>query len=132
MTFGGKLREQPGEGRDVRARRIALGLTIPALADLAGVGHCTVRRWELGTWTPRPTRRAAILAALQAYRPRDVVGEAWQVQSASGWSSAHCAALAGLPASTWSEVVKSAKRAHPTPRVLEKLRVFVDAHGRVG
>jgi len=132
MTFGGKLREPSGEGRDVRARRISLGLTIPELARLAGVGYSTVQRWELGIWTPRPTRRAAILDALQAYRPRDVVGEAWLVQFERGWTGARCAELAGLPRSTWSDVVVNRNRMHSSPAVMKRLRVFVDAFARRG
>jgi len=51
-------------GTNIRQVRKALGFTQERLADLVGVKHPTVCRWEKGQIEPRRQHKAAIAKAL--------------------------------------------------------------------
>ena len=55
-----------GIGADLRARRLAVGLSQERLAVMAGTSAATVRRIEAGQIAPRETTLRAITAALAA------------------------------------------------------------------
>ncbi len=58
------LLPQPPTAADVRAARMAAGLTQPGMAELLGLAsHRTVQSWECGRSTPMPGLWALFLLA---------------------------------------------------------------------
>src|SRR5215470_14622405 len=68
VSFGRRRTRGMGVGEAVSplaARRLAVGHTQEALAELLGVAVSTVGRWERGTQTPQPWQRADLAKNLQ-------------------------------------------------------------------
>jgi transcriptional regulator with XRE-family HTH domain len=54
----------------IRARRLALGLTVAAVADRLGCSRRTVERWESGDRTPTATDAEQLAMVLTVGRDR--------------------------------------------------------------
>ena len=52
------------DGKELRARRIALGLSMEALARKVGCASHTIWRWETGKTNPNPLTKQAVLRVL--------------------------------------------------------------------
>jgi len=65
---------QPELGKRIAARRAALGLTRPQLAEKVGVQPLQVLRWEHGRETPILVNLLSLAAALEV-APGDLMSE---------------------------------------------------------
>lgn len=62
-----RLRSVDLDGAQIRARRMALGMTVKALAELSGVDRGQITRIEEGEVRPRTSTVGALVAALTKF-----------------------------------------------------------------
>lgn len=62
-------------GKMIKARRLALGLTLEQVGDACGVGKSTVRKWENETIRNVGRSKLALLAKVLQIKPDELIGD---------------------------------------------------------